>query len=72
MIVTSFKDIIGRDKKKTEKFACRETECPVEVAKDLGLCNDNSYNHDDHIKKIMSSSCMRIYKLFIINRIKRS
>ena len=44
MIVTSFKDIICRDKKTTEKFASRETECPVEVVEDLGLCNDNSYN----------------------------
>ena len=37
--------------KTTEKFACRETERPVEAAKGLGLCSDSSYNYDDHIKK---------------------
>ena len=37
--------------KTTEKFASRETECPLEVAEDLGFCDDNSYNYDDHIKK---------------------
>ena len=37
--------------KTTEKFASRETECPVEAAKDLGLRSDSSYNYDDHIKK---------------------
>lgn len=57
--------------KTTEKFACRETECPVEAAKSLGLCSDSSYNYHGHIKKIISPCCTRIYKLFIINRIKR-
>ena len=51
MIVTSFQDIMFRDKKTTEKFACSETECPVEAAKDLGLRSDSSFNYDDHIQK---------------------
>ena len=51
MIVTSFQDIMFRDKKTTEKFACSETECPVEAAKDLGLRSDSSCNYDDHIQK---------------------
>ena len=44
MIVTSFQDIMFGDKKTTEKFACSETECPVEAAKDLGLRSDSSFN----------------------------
>ena len=53
MIVASFQDIMFRDKKQLRNLL---------AAKDLGLSSDSSYNYDDHIKKIISSSCVSLTK----------